>query len=313
MTKLSTSQLEEILNLSLEKTLKNEVYDNFFYAPYEYSLLPAGKLFRPKLVFAICSDLLNNFDENHKLLASFVEKHHTYTLIHDDMPCMDNDEYRRGRLTTHKKFGQWQALLSGDGLLNASYGTLSRLKTQNIGLVFRYCTWALGPKGLILGQALDLSGLMNESFENLLLTHKLKTARLIQVCLVAPILAQDKKLKSSDIKLAKDLHRVGHDIGVTFQLLDDLTELVDEKLSEHENDVNPWPKNFNLCLNAVENSSQNIDSFFKKYNSSQLKEIYINYLEKISSTIIEKQSTIEIHVKNSLNPVVSCLNSFSLR
>lgn len=309
----SFQNIEELLNSNLESHVSKQLYDNFFTAPYLYSLFPAGKLFRPKICWAISKDIFNKFSKDAARIASFSEMHHTYTLIHDDMPCMDNDDMRRGRASTHKQFGQWQALLSADGLLNASYAVLSNLDTPNLKYILKYATWALGPKGLILGQALDLSGIMNKSFDNLLLTHKLKTARLIQCCLVLPIMAKEEKLNSVDFKLLKKLHKFGEHIGVVFQLLDDLCELSDEVLSEHEAFVNPWPNNSKKCTDQIEKSFQFIFNFFESHKTKNTQEVFTNYLSKINKEIVRNSKTIESHLNINLGPVMGLfdrLNSF---
>ena len=158
---------------------------------YEWSLYPPGKLFRPLLALAShldsCSELslesLTHSD-NIAYFCSAVEIHHTYTLIHDDLPAMDDDCERRGRPSSHIKFNEWKAILAGDGLLNASYQLLSKISHQELRNLLKVFSWALGPKGLIQGQVLDLSGEMKNSFQNIVHTHKLKTSRLIQVSLL---------------------------------------------------------------------------------------------------------------------------------
>ena len=122
---MQSEQIEKILSLHLTRSLPHHaIKDVYFYAS-----LPGGKLFRPHLVWSILKDLnptqyldsIQNFNSNHAYLSSAVEFHHTYTLLHDDLPAMDNDLTRRGKPCTHIAFGEWQALLAGDGLLNISY------------------------------------------------------------------------------------------------------------------------------------------------------------------------------------------------
>lgn len=312
--------IEELSN-NLRRHISSEIYDDFFSETYTYSLFPAGKLFRPLLVWSIAQDFSNTqnmaseskFTEDHARLGSFVESHHTYTLIHDDMPCMDDDDERRGRASTHKKFGQWQALLSGDGLLNASYSILSKIKSNNMANVLNYCTWALGPKGLILGQALDLSGKMTESFPDLILTHKLKTARLIQASLVSSfLLIPEENLSiTRDLNSLKKLHKLGEHMGVAFQLLDDLCELVDEELSKHESEVNPWPRFTEECYEALDSSLKYIEIYFKENKTDNLKSIYGLYLRKIKTLITGSELNIENHIGTKLGPIVSTLDSLS--
>ena len=128
-TELDSIQDEISQNLKLH--LKQCIPNQLMKEVYEYCVLPPGKLFRPKLVYAIAKDLSEKTNlqitQNHKYLASFVEVHHAYTLVHDDLPCMDDDDFRRGKPSAHKAYGEWKALLAGDGLLNVSYELLSKL------------------------------------------------------------------------------------------------------------------------------------------------------------------------------------------
>ncbi|MEX0798701.1 MAG: polyprenyl synthetase family protein, partial [Bacteriovoracaceae bacterium] len=115
----------------------------------EYAMFPAGKLFRPKLVLALAQDLGEAL-EDHYLLSAAIEAHHAYSLVHDDLPCMDDDNVRRGRPSVHKQFGEWQALLAGDGLINLSYQLLSEMSSPEAARIIRNFAQMMGAKGLIL-------------------------------------------------------------------------------------------------------------------------------------------------------------------
>ena len=110
------SKLKEHLDHALDLNLLNE--------PIQYAVFPPGKLFRSKLIYALSHDL-NSHSDAHEFFASSIELHHSYTLVHDDLPTMDNDDYRRGKLSTHKKYGEWKAVLTGDALLALSFGPVS--------------------------------------------------------------------------------------------------------------------------------------------------------------------------------------------
>jgi len=193
-------QLESFMKTHLKMCLPHHQISEV----YEYATLPGGKLIRPHLVWSILQDLnpklynqsSSNPFSDHALLSSSIEFHHSYTLLHDDLPCMDDDQIRRGKACTHLVYGEWKALLAGDGLLNVSYQLLSKLKNKRSNDLFRFYSWSTGPKGLIHGQVLDLSNEMNLSFENTLRTHELKTARLFQVAILgSAILSQPKNIK----------------------------------------------------------------------------------------------------------------------
>jgi geranylgeranyl pyrophosphate synthase len=205
-----------------------------------YALFPPGKLFRPLMALASYLDScankeLPNLEHDIAFFATSLEVHHTYTLIHDDLPCMDDDDMRRGKPSVHKQFNQWQAVLSGDALLSLSHGLLSQLESSQANFIRKSFSWALGVKGLILGQYLDLSGDMNESFHNIKRTHLLKTGRLIQMSL----LGGQALAVPHNYQRIKETLRLGQAIGLSFQFIDDLSEL-SEDLSAHEREVNPW-------------------------------------------------------------------------
>jgi geranylgeranyl pyrophosphate synthase len=266
--------LQEHLNLGVPRDGLKEVY--------EYALFPTGKLFRPLLVWAVAKDLDKDTDftgrSNHGLLASSVEFHHSYSLIHDDLPSMDNDTLRRGKPCTHLAFNEWKALLAGDGLLNLSYQTLSKINSKRLPLVFKLMGNLLG----IQGQALDLSGEITKNFNNLLETHKLKTARLIQFSILSSFLL-DESLEI-DYRKFLDLFRLGHRIGITFQLLDDLTELTDFDICAHERLINPW---FNFKEQTFLELIKGLKTIFylvNKYELTHVKivmEEYFGNIEKI--------------------------------
>jgi hypothetical protein len=254
-------------------------------------------------------DLLDS-KSNYAYFASFLELHHAYTLAHDDLPSMDNDEIRRGKDSLHIKFNEWQALLAGDGLLNASYALLGLIKSEHLGILLRYCTLCLGPRGLIHGQYLDLSGEMRNGIENVVETHFLKTARLIQCALTGPIILSATKNK---FKKFKNYHRLGSSLGITFQLLDDLVELSESNISVHEKDINPWPLHFDKAAQVLTKEIKNISNFFKNDRQTQLYLLIAPYLKKNISLIKLSQNNIENHIKRDLKPILTALEIFTIR
>lgn len=308
--------IENLIENALIKNLIYTLPKHKFSEIYHYALLPGGKFFRPKLIWAILKDfesesystsLVNN-KSPHSLLASAIECHHAYSLIHDDLPSMDNDSIRRGKASTHIAFGEWQAILAGDGLLNLSYELILKIPHPNTLLLLKLFSWSVGPKGLIQGQVLDLSLEMNLSFENLLQTHELKTARLIQISILGSYLLTNK----NDYKIKKNLWKFGRLLGVIFQLLDDLTELTEKTLQVHELNVNPWISNTLKVENFL---IQALFQFKKLKNMLNLKEtnlIVENYFDEIIKKINENQSNILIHLngKIQLTQLLHNLNNF---
>jgi geranylgeranyl pyrophosphate synthase len=268
--------------MNIEQTIKShlESYlpEHSFKDVLLYSVFPAGKLFRPKLVHALAEDL-GEITENHKFLASSIEIHHAYTLIHDDLPCMDDDDYRRGRESTHKKFNQWKAVLGGDALLSISMGILSNINSNKLSeLLSLYCEYT-GPRGLILGQVMDL-GLENDTIDNIIKIHTLKTSRLIQLALEGSFILSNSEINQSVIS------KLGLNIGVLFQLLDDLSE-IDADISKHELDINPFISlNYEELFTVINTSLSELYLTLNSYKLQNVSKIMDSYLEIMQKKIM---------------------------
>ncbi len=185
--------------------LKNRPFGSAFQESANYLLENRGKYLRPSLVLAVAQDL-GQVSENHFWLALSIELHHNYTLIHDDLPCMDNDDLRRGKPTMHKVYGEAHALLLGDIFLAKSFEILSNIKSDKLPALLKIFGFATGAKGLILGQKLDLSGDSKKSSSSeILRMYELKTARLFQLAIMGSILltskAEDKNYLNSLLEL----------------------------------------------------------------------------------------------------------------
>lgn len=285
---------------------------------YNYAVFPPGKLFRPMLAVNLAKDLLGQIDlsSNSPLsyFCSALELHHVYTLLHDDLPCMDDDQFRRGKECTHIKYGEWPALLVGDGLLNISYDLFFRA-FKNAPQMLRFAAWSLGPKGLIHGQVMDLSGEIKNSFSHLIRTHQLKTARLIQLSLLGSLEISGVK----DFKTYKNFFRFGDAIGVSFQLIDDLIELTELNLPEHELDINPWPRNFSDCFYHLNSYTSMVQHFYELYRLPALSEFLAEYYRSMGKKVekgLENIITYLVSEKRSesnIRDVVLRLNELSKR
>jgi len=312
---IKSEHIEKMITHHLQKSLPHhKIRDVYFYAT-----LPGGKFFRPGLVWSIAQDLNHDLfnkskkDDisNHALLASSVELHHTYTLLHDDLPCMDDDKVRRGKPCTHIAFGEWQALLAGDGLLNVSYQLISKMKHPRSMDLLKFFSWACGPKGLIHGQTLDLSLEMSESFENILRTHELKTARLIQVAILgSALLSFDNK----NLKLEKNLFKYSKLLGINFQLLDDLSELADHEVSEHEFQVNPWlkfPKETYRVTSGNLGQFNHIKKLIPELTNTNL--VVEEYYQKMISKFELNLNAVNKHLNHEIDilPLIFLMKSFS--
>lgn len=191
-----------------------------------YSVKNGGKRVRPVLAMMFCEASGGN-PESAVPLACAVEFVHTYSLIHDDLPCMDNDDYRRGKLSNHKVFGEANAVLAGDGLLTAAFSLISDGAEKGfyssgraVAAVKALSSYA-GASGMVGGQFIDLAGegekLPKEKLE---LMDRLKTGALIaSACVLGCIAANadDKKIKA-----AEDF---AYNLGIAFQIRDDILDV----------------------------------------------------------------------------------------
>ena len=190
-----------------------------------YGTFNGGKRIRPYLISTF-GEIVNLPKNNYYQLSAAVECIHSYSLIHDDLPCMDDDDYRRGKLSVHKKFNEAQAILAGDSLHDIAFEILSDNKTHEdteirIKLV-RLLSSAVGLKGLAGGQFLDLDFENKKTNKlNILEMYNLKTAALFRFCCIAPFIMT--KQSSKNINFAK---RYGENFGIIFQIIDDYLDEV---------------------------------------------------------------------------------------
>lgn len=277
-----------MLTPSLQKALAATTRHQGLLEVMEYAVFPAGKMFRPKLVEALAQDL-GEVNQDHLHLASAIELHHAYTLVHDDLPSMDNDLIRRGKASTHAAFGEWKAILAGDALLIASFDELMKVKGPRIRELHRLFSWATGAKGLISGQFLDLGAQGKASLEEVIRIHELKTGRLIQVATLGTWILSAKKL---NLKPQVEFLRLGREIGVSFQLLDDLTELAEGLVSEHEQEINPFLVYPIEAMRELQLSITRLKSILKKHKLLQLEKMLGDYFKKTQETILKGKETL---------------------
>lgn len=190
-----------------------------------YALFPGGKRLRPLLVY-LCGEALNIPPEPLDLLAAAVELTHCYSLVHDDLPAMDNDDMRRGKASCHKAFDEATAILVGDALQALAITILAEdlpklLSLNQVIQVIKSLVSASGASGMISGQVLDLVELTRPSItENKLRAiHSLKTGKLISACITMVLFAGDA---SADI--TKNLQDFANYLGLVFQMQDDFLD-----------------------------------------------------------------------------------------
>ena len=190
-----------------------------------YSLLGGGKRVRPFIVNECCR-VLGGKTEASMPLACAVEMIHTYSLIHDDLPCMDDDDVRRGKPSSHKAFGYANALLAGDALLTRAFLVIAEAKELSFETraeAVRILARAAGDRGMIGGQIMDLIGETQElEFETLVKLHTHKTAALIECSALLGALAAGYGTESDE---AKSLAEYAVNIGIAFQVVDDILDM----------------------------------------------------------------------------------------
>lgn len=187
-----------------------------------YSLFPGGKRLRPLLIYA-CGELFDIPLVSLDILAAAIEMVHVYSLIHDDLPAMDNDDLRRGRPTCHRAFNEATAILVGDGLQALAVDILlqqlpAHLSPAQVITITQTLIQACGPSGMVSGQSLDLSLLQQLEVDetHLQTIHQLKTGQLIQACINMTLAACTPE--PSD---ATALRQFAHHLGLLFQMQDD--------------------------------------------------------------------------------------------
>ena len=188
-----------------------------------YSLLAGGKRLRPIFVFDFCRMCGGDWKKAVPFAAA-VEMIHTYSLIHDDLPCMDNDDYRRGRLTNHKVYGEAVAVLAGDGLLTAAFSYLSKADYSadvRIRAVEVLASCA-GELGMVGGQVLDMQSEERECTEQEVLDiQSRKTGALIRAACILGVLAGN----GTDAQIAAAADFASH-LGLAFQIRDDMLDVI---------------------------------------------------------------------------------------
>ena len=224
MLKEFMSRIRDQVSSNIEKYIGDS---NFIEGAMKYSALAESKMFRAALVFA-SGDLNNNISNKSLInLSTSIELMHTYSLIHDDLPSMDNDELRRGQDSSHVKFGEANAILVGDALQALSYEIISDdedLSSDEKVVAIKLLASACGKNGMVYGQFLDIESesksIDKQSIENI---HALKTGRLIECSVMYGQIGNPEK------NVKKVLKSYAKKIGLAFQIKDDILEVTSNK------------------------------------------------------------------------------------
>ena len=215
----------DFFETELKKELKELSYPETIAKGMEYAILNGGKRLRPFLLFATL-ELLNEDIKKGIKSAIALEMIHSYSLVHDDLPALDNDDYRRGKLTTHKVFGEAEAILIGDSLLTYAFYVLSQknlelLSSKQIVNIISKTSEYAGINGMIGGQMIDIQSEDKKiDLETLKYIHSHKTGKLIKLPIeIACIIANLEKDKREVLEEYADL------IGLAFQVKDDILDI----------------------------------------------------------------------------------------
>lgn len=244
INKLVSNEFENIFQKSSTNLLNTN--ENPIVEAIKYSLFSGGKRLRPFIFLQVC-EILEIKNQDLIKIACAIECIHTYSLIHDDLPTMDNDDYRRGQLTSHKKFGESTAILAGDALLTMSFEILSILENISANKkckIIEIITKSIGFNGMCLGQYYDLEYEKNRKLkteEKATFINKLKTGYLFNTCVEAAIILYDKNDEKS-----QNLLKFINNFGLAFQLKDDLEdgEIIEKNIEFIKENIN------NLVLNG---------------------------------------------------------------
>lgn len=240
----------------------------------KYSLLDGGKRIRPFLVNEV-SRMLGGRLEASMPFAIAVEMIHTYSLIHDDLPCMDDDDFRRGKPSNHKVYGEAYALLAGDALLTNAFLAAGYADTPPETTVMAMCaiSKAAGDEGMIGGQMCDLEGEDKQlTFEELLMLHTLKTGRMIELSALLGCISAGY---AEDSREAVAVCSYARKIGLAFQAIDDLLDKTGDE--------------FIVGKSLASDDENKKTTFFSFFDADGIRD----YARKLTAEAIEEISAIE--------------------
>ena len=268
MIKMEISDLRNDINKYLDNYFKGKgKYNKIIYEASSYSVNIGGKRVRP-ILFALSYYIYKNEYKNILPMACAIEMIHTYSLIHDDLPCMDNDDLRRGKPTNHKVFGENIAVLAGDNLLNEAMILMMDYSIKNgmnaLKAAYEIASSA-GAEGMIGGQVVDVTSegkcISKDELEYM---HSKKTGAIIRAAVVSGAILADAP--ENDIRILKEY---GEKLGLAFQIRDDILDVV--------GDVKVLGKNIHV------DEEHDKTNFISVYGLEKCKEI----CEKLSEECLE--------------------------
>lgn len=276
----------EIIDKELKNTInRKDTYQDRIFKSIDYSLFTGGKRLRPIMTLKSCQ--IFNDDITHAIpYALAIEMIHTYSLIHDDLPSMDDDEFRRGKPTNHMVFGEAMAILSGDGLLNLAFEVISEYALKNsiniddykkhirsLQEISRYS----GMYGMIGGQVVDLMANHDTMTEDkLLFMYKTKTAALIRAALVSGAIMGGAS--DDEIEIMREF---GLNLGLAYQIRDDILDIQED---------NSIKKLTYLSFHDIETAKEDINKYSNKAIDSlkKLKDKDITFFTALTEELINR-------------------------
>lgn len=273
----------QIIDQALEQLLPpSDIYPGKIYEAMRYSVFAGGKRLRPILLMA-AADAVGRDGQSYLPVACGLEMIHTYSLIHDDLPAMDNDDYRRGKLTNHKVFGEGMAILAGDALLTAAFAVMleqAAVETDVLLRVIREIAAAAGAGGMIGGQTVDLlSAGQQLDLNTLQYMHQAKTGALFKAALRAGALLAGGTERQVDA-----LTGYAEYFGLAFQITDDILDVTGSQVelgkpvgSDIRNSKATYvslyslPEARRMAQTAVDKALQSLEGF--KVEADRLREL----------------------------------------
>lgn len=286
------NKTEYVQNIIYKYCPMEEGYQKVIFEAVNYSLMAGGKRLRPMLLLETLKLFGTDEEAAYPFMAA-MEMIHTYSLVHDDLPAMDNDDYRRGKKTTHKVYGEDMGILAGDGLLNLAYETMSDAVVNSINCVRAAKAMAViakkaGIYGMVGGQTVDVINEGKElDLDTIKFIHKLKTAALIEASMMAGAI-----LGGADDEEVSIVEKIAYDIGMAFQIQDDIldvtstTEVLGKPvLSDEKNKKTTY-----VTLMGVEQSKKDVEVYSNEA-VDLLKKLNCNngFLEKLIIKLINRE------------------------
>ncbi len=281
---------KEIIDLEFKNILLSEesedLYQKRIFQALDYSAFTGGKRLRPIMALKSC-EMFNSDYSSAMPYALAIEMIHTYSLIHDDLPAMDNDDFRRGKPTNHKVFGEAMAILAGDGFLNLAFELVLDFILDNAKNTLEYKKYirALkeisnysGVNGMIGGQVIDLLASHDTmTGDKLVFMYKTKTAALIQSALVSGAIVGNAN--DSEIEI---MRKFGSNLGMAYQIRDDILDFEEDNIID---------KLTYLTFYDIDKSKAKVEEYSENAIKilSELKDKNIDFFLKLTQELIMRR------------------------